>query len=146
MRNKRIKILLSALLISVSMLGISPMYANASEWKQDLKGWWLSEENSYPRSSWRIVNDKWYYFGDDGYMKHDCHVDGYYLGYDGAWVEHSLGSNQSTTESKPQTSTGKNDGWGNRFGGNQLESGKDDTNGTTEYDKNFADMMYNVNK
>lgn len=89
MRNKRIKILLSALLISVSMLGISPMYANASEWKQDSKGWWLSEENSYPRSSWRIVNDKWYYFGDDGYMKHDCHVDGYYLGSDGAWAEPS---------------------------------------------------------
>lgn len=141
MRNKRIKILLSALLISVSMLGISPMYANASEWKQDLKGWWLSEENSYPRSSWRIVNDKWYYFGDDGYMKHDCNVDGYYLGSDGAWVEPSLGSNQSTTES---TSTGKVTA-SDIFGKGPAESFSDGEV-TTAYDKNFADMMYNANK
>ena len=66
MKNNRIKTLLSTLLISVSMLGISPMYANASEWKQDSKGWWLSEDNSYPRSSWRIVNGKWYYLESSG--------------------------------------------------------------------------------
>lgn len=58
----------------------------SSEWKQDSKGWWYTEGNSYA-TGWRLIQGNWYYFNPDGYMACDTIIDDYYLGYDGAWTE-----------------------------------------------------------
>ena len=58
-------------------------------WHQDSKGWWYADTgNSYYKSRWAKIKEKWYYFDDSGYMLADCwHVDSdgdtYYLGADG---------------------------------------------------------------
>lgn len=39
-------------------------------WQNDEKGWWIAEcfSDWYAVNQWARVDNKWYYFGDDGYM------------------------------------------------------------------------------
>lgn len=56
-------------------------------WLQDETGWrWQNPDGSQPVNNWSQINDKWYYFGEDGYMVTGwvCWNDlWYYLGPDG---------------------------------------------------------------
>ncbi|MFW2490478.1 cell wall-binding protein [Clostridium chromiireducens] len=118
-RLKPTKILVNSLLI-VSVLVLNPMGANA-EWRQNSIGWWFTEGNSWS-VGWRVIDEKWYYFGQDGYMKtgwlqdsdgkwyylnsdgsmaHDTTIDGYTIGSDGA-------RNQSVQSSFEQSTTTEN--------------------------------------
>ena len=37
-------------------------------WNRDDRGWWYADTgNSYIKSSWKTINNHWYYFGEDGY-------------------------------------------------------------------------------
>jgi hypothetical protein len=58
----------------------------SSQWKQDSKGWWYTEGNSYA-TGWKLIQGNWYYFNPDGYMACDTIIDDYYLNADGAWTE-----------------------------------------------------------
>ncbi|MDR3596397.1 RICIN domain-containing protein [Clostridium sp.] len=71
-------------LIASSVLILSPVGASA-EWRQNSTGWWYAEGSSYA-TGWRLIDGKYYYFSDNGYMLHDTYIDGYELGSDGAWV------------------------------------------------------------
>ena len=58
-------IALSAIAISigtVSSMGVS------AEWRQDAKGWWYSQGNSYYIGR-QFINHKYYYFNSNGYMQ-----------------------------------------------------------------------------
>ena len=84
MKNKKtIKIIASALAIA-SIMAMNPIGVNA-EWKQDNKGWWYTEGNSWV-TGWKLINGNWYYFYSDGYMAHDCWIGNYYLNEQGAWT------------------------------------------------------------
>lgn len=51
------------------------------KWKKGAQGWRYQYQNSI-LTSWALINDNWYYFGDDGYMKtgwQDYKGDMYYL-------------------------------------------------------------------
>ena len=37
-------------------------------------------------TGWQLINDKWYYFDNVGYMVHDKWIGDYYLGSDGAML------------------------------------------------------------
>lgn len=38
-------------------------------WKQDTNGWWyVNGDNTYPVNAWQMIDDKWYYFDEIGYM------------------------------------------------------------------------------
>lgn len=39
-------------------------------WKQDNKGWWIAQDNGswYPKNEYCLVDGKYYYFDDKGYM------------------------------------------------------------------------------
>jgi FOG: Glucan-binding domain (YG repeat) len=93
-RLKLIKIIVKSLLVA-SVLTLNPIGASA-EWKQDSNGWWNTEGSSWT-VGWRLIDEKWYYFGQDGYMAHDTIVDGYKLGSDGAWIQ--TNQNNSTQNS-----------------------------------------------
>ncbi|WP_148510133.1 DUF5067 domain-containing protein [Hungatella hathewayi] len=82
---KKTKLLLATLAMSAAMC----MTASAGEWKQDATGWWYqNDDGSYAKSGWNTIDGKSYYFGDDGYMFHDCVTpDGYTVGTDGAWIQ-----------------------------------------------------------
>ena len=58
-------------------------------WHRDSKGWWYANSTTtYYKEQWAKINDKWYYFGKEGYVmenawKVEAGGDTYYLGADG---------------------------------------------------------------
>lgn len=58
-------------------------------WNKDGNRWWYADTgNSYYKSRWAKIKEKWYYFGEEGYMEENCwkvsgNGDTYYLGADG---------------------------------------------------------------
>ena len=67
----------------------------AEGWVKDDKGWWYRyADGSYPKSCWKTIKDKDYYFKADGYMASDEFIKSedydnnfklYYVDSDGAW-------------------------------------------------------------
>ncbi|MBN1038610.1 choline-binding protein [Clostridium botulinum] len=87
----KFKKIFAGLLVSITILTISPIKANA-EWKKNSIGWWYTEGNSY-LTGWQLINNNWYYFDFSGYMKTGWQlIDGswYYLNNDGAMVTNGL--------------------------------------------------------
>jgi hypothetical protein len=103
MKKLKLTQVIASSLIVASILVLNTIGVNA-EWKQDSNGWWNTEGDSYS-VDWKYIAGKWYYFGEDGYMKtgwikyddksyylnsdgsmaHDTTIDGLTLGSDGAW-------------------------------------------------------------
>ncbi|RII35045.1 N-acetylmuramoyl-L-alanine amidase family protein [Clostridium chromiireducens] len=91
MKSLKLRKIVAATVAAVTIATLSPVAASA-EWRQDSNGWWNTEGNSYS-IGWRNVENIWYYFGSDGYMKTGWVKDGstwYYLQPSGAmktgWV------------------------------------------------------------
>ena len=66
MKSLKLKKLVAAALTLAAVTAISPVAASAA-WKQDAKGWWNTEGNSYS-IGWRQIDGKWYHFDSTGYM------------------------------------------------------------------------------
>lgn len=47
-------------------------------WKQEADGrfWYQNWDGSYTSGNWQLIDDKWYYFDEEGYMLSDTWVDG----------------------------------------------------------------------
>lgn len=53
----------------VSAISVCSVFTALADWKQNDTGWWYEEENgSYIKNDWKLINDKWYFFGEDGYL------------------------------------------------------------------------------
>lgn len=100
---KKVSKLIASVVLVGSVLVLNPIRANA-EWRQDNHGWWFNEPKRIQSgitwvTGWREINQKWYYFGQDGYMWHDVTTpDNYELGSDGAWINYN--SVTRTTDNK----------------------------------------------
>ncbi|EHI98743.1 cell wall binding repeat-containing protein [Clostridium sp. DL-VIII] len=119
---KLTKIIVSTLVI-VSVLILNPIGASA-EWEQDNQGWWYTEGSSWS-VGWKLIDWKWYYFGEDGYMKtgwikydsksyylnsdgsmaHDTTIDGCAVGSDGAWNQIAGTSSIHVSKVNPNATT-----------------------------------------
>lgn len=82
--NKYIIKTLVAALTVLSLSSVFPKEANA-EWKQDSKGWWYSDGNSY-YTGWKLIDGNWYYFYSDGYMATNDKIGDYFVNSTGAWT------------------------------------------------------------
>ncbi|BCZ46276.1 hypothetical protein psyc5s11_23430 [Clostridium gelidum] len=129
---KLTKIIANSLLI-VSALALNPMGASA-QWKQDSNGWWNTEGNSWS-VGWRLIDGKWYYFEQDGYMKtgwikydgrlyylntdgsmaHDTTIDGFTVGSDGKWNQYAGTSSLKSSSNINPNSTVISDVTGVKF-------------------------------
>ena len=49
--------------------------------------WYFLEQDGAMATGWKKDNEKWYYLNSDGSMSFNTYIDGYYLGFDGAWVK-----------------------------------------------------------
>lgn len=96
--KKRLTKIISSLLIAVSVLALNSIGASA-EWKQDSNGWWDTEGSSWSLG-WKLIDGKWYYFGQDGYMEHDTTIDGYKLCSDGSWIQSTQNNSSNTKADK----------------------------------------------
>ena len=67
MKSKKLKNLFSVLALASGIILFNPTSVSAA-WKYDGQGWWNTEGNSYS-VGWKNINNQWYYFGSDGYMK-----------------------------------------------------------------------------
>ena len=64
-------------------------------WNQDSTGWWyVNADGTYPKSCWKTIGNKQYYFNASGYMASDEYVKSdnysndknlYYVNEDGSW-------------------------------------------------------------
>ena len=62
------------------------------EWEKKPNGWrYVYKNGAYPISTWRCINEAWYFFNEEGYMESDCYVKSshqelyYWIGSDGVW-------------------------------------------------------------
>ena len=67
MKLKKLKSLIAISICALIVVTTCPVSVSAA-WKQDSTGWWNTEGNSYS-IGWRSIDNTWYYFGSDGYMK-----------------------------------------------------------------------------
>ena len=114
---KLVKVIASSLVVA-SVLALNPIGASA-EWKQDSHGWWNTEGSSWS-VGWRLIDEKWYYFDKNGYMKtgwiyegskwyylyssgamaNNTMIDGYNIGQDGAWIQSTQDSSSSSEDAE----------------------------------------------
>lgn len=106
----------TALLMALagSCMMVNPAYA--AGWKQDQKGYWYENENgSYWRDGWQWINNRCYYFNEEGYCLLDTVTpDGYQVDATGAWVENGI-----VKEQEPASSAQNLEGlygWHNEYG------------------------------
>lgn len=67
MKSLKLKKVIALAVAALTITALSPVGASA-EWKQDSNGWWNTEGNSYS-VGWRSIDNNWYYFDSNGYMK-----------------------------------------------------------------------------
>lgn len=92
----KLKKIIASFLVSISLLGIMPVVANA-EWKSNSTGWWYTNGNSWD-TGWNYIDGNWYYFKYNGYMKTG------WIKYDDTWYYlNSSGAldNSMTTKTMP---------------------------------------------
>ena len=73
------------------VLGVDRNVPSNVNWQRDAKGWWiLNPDGSYPKSQWLWINNRGYYFNQEGYMFTG------WLFYNNAWYyfEENEGSEQ----------------------------------------------------
>lgn len=81
MKSLNLKKLVAMALTLATVTAVSPVAASAA-WKQDAKGWWNTEGNSWS-IGWRQIDGTWYHFDETGYMSTGWVID-YSAGY-GQW-------------------------------------------------------------
>ena len=74
---------------------VMPEPAYKTGWIKDSVGWWYQyEDGGYPKSEWKTIDGKDYYFKADGYMASDEYIKSedyavnqklYYVNQDGSW-------------------------------------------------------------
>ena len=71
----------------------STITANAAQWRDDAKGWWIeNDDGSYLVNQWyqSPSSGLWYYIGADGYMLTNTMTpDGCYVNANGVWVQNA---------------------------------------------------------
>ncbi|WP_181995770.1 L,D-transpeptidase [Clostridium sp. AM58-1XD] len=74
--------------------------AFAGEWAQDENGWrYMDDGDLYSANEWQCINDKYYYFNDDGYMLSNMITpDEYWIGNDGYWISDSYIDQEAMAE------------------------------------------------
>ena len=51
------------------VLGADRNLPSNVNWQRDAKGWWiLNPDGTYPKAQWLLLNNRWYYFNQEGYM------------------------------------------------------------------------------
>ncbi|WP_061312718.1 hypothetical protein [Clostridium botulinum] len=123
---KNFKKLLSALLVFCGLAILNPVQANAA-WQQNSTGYWYTEGTSWA-TGWRLIDEQWYYFDSNGYVKtgwiydngkwYYCWPNGkmacntnigqYYLNFNGEWIENSQ-FNSKTIANNTKSNISNND-------------------------------------
>lgn len=81
------KFVCAASVAAISACLVIPSMAATPQWKRNDRGWWYEEANgSYPTATWKLINNKWYYFDGIGYMAESRWIGNYYVGADGAML------------------------------------------------------------
>ena len=51
------------------VLGADRNLPSNVNWQRDAKGWWIQNpDGTYPKAQWLWINNRWYYFNQEGYM------------------------------------------------------------------------------
>lgn len=86
-RQVKKRVLILSLIAGLSIIGSLSAYAG--EWLQDEVGWkYENDDSSNTVNNWQKINDRWYYFDENGYILREVWTpDNYYVGINGMWVE-----------------------------------------------------------
>ncbi|NOW03828.1 leucine-rich repeat protein [Clostridium beijerinckii] len=91
MRKLKLTKVIASSLVVASVLALNPISASA-QWRQDNKGWWYTDGDSW-YTGWKQIDGKWYYFYPSGYMAKEIMIQGYYLNSSGVWSELTTSGN-----------------------------------------------------
>ena len=51
------------------VLGADRNLPSNVNWQRDARGWWIQNpDGTYPKAQWLLLNNRWYYFNQEGYM------------------------------------------------------------------------------
>lgn len=82
--------------------------AYAGAWVQNETGWWYDyEDDTYAKDGWHWIDDRCYYFTNDGYcLINTTTPDGYTVDESGAWTENGAVQSQSQAAGAPRHTVG----------------------------------------
>ena len=112
MKKFKLEKIIAVILAAVSLSTLHALKADAA-WVKDSNGWWNTEGDSWS-VGWRFIENEWYYFDSQGYMKNgwifdgekwyylntngamvkNTTIDGYKIGEDGSWIENEEQENK----------------------------------------------------
>lgn len=126
MKKLKLQKILSIVLAAVSIFALNLVKANAA-WMRNANGWWNTEGdscsvgwrlidnewyyfdmNGYLKTGWILDGGKWYYLNTDGAMAKNTSIDGYKIGSDGSWIEDEQQKNQANINMKKNNLNSKN--------------------------------------
>ncbi|SEA88092.1 Putative cell wall binding repeat-containing protein [Oribacterium sp. KHPX15] len=96
MMKRYFKALVASALI-VCMMSIT---AYSAAWTQTADGNWyfIRDDGTFALNNWELIDGKYYYFDAQGRMLANTTTpDGYYVGADGAWVQNTTTTSDTTT-------------------------------------------------
>ena len=150
-------------ILSLTLIGLlsTTTIANA-EWKKNNIGWWNSKGSSWS-VGWEYINNQWYYFDANGYMKtgwvnsngkwyylsNDGHMlsnivtpDGYTLNADGSW-NINIPKKQTTQSTNANTSNNQNNNTNISKNENKVENNSNNTSSITKKKKHSSSSSSN---
>lgn len=125
---KRITKIIAGSLVAASISSLKPIEANAttgwfmtnsgwsyydasgvkitSRWVYDNNKWYFLRADGIMTTGWLQYNGKWYYLNSNGAMAvNTISPDGYYLGFDGAWIPNIYQNNTISDDSNESTNS-----------------------------------------
>lgn len=121
--------IISLVIITITVMTLSPIEANAS-WSQNNIGWWYTEGSSFA-IGWKNIEGKWYYFYQNGYMAKNTQVNGYKIDLNGVMEDTPVKYQHPSYKWTPKNETILEDGNNNYY--------------YIENDKIIGEMLYKDN-
>lgn len=141
MKNKKKFIVIGLI---ASLISIVPLVGANAEWRQDSNQQWWNSEGSSWSVGWRDINNKWYYFGQDGYLLQNTTTpDGFKVDNNGVWIQNITTTNTNSNNIKLTKNVSNTSNSNNNIGNTTLNNAGSITYNDNSKTTNNVDVTVN---